>query len=136
MGDIDENGKYVPVRATIFSANKTDSKNILNQEHHINQYQFTNSSHTSYSISTQNTTSINNHENSRNCYCSSTSYSYPSNEELDFMLYLELLKRKEQRELETLEQWNKTVPWKQKKKSSTSIKIEKNNSFPNRNSSK
>merc|ERR1711980_86664 len=78
-------------------------------------------SHTnSNSISTQNTTSIN-HQNSQLFSTSSsrTSNHYPTNEELDFMLYLELLKRKEQREIETLKEWNKTVPWKQKNKNLT-----------------
>ena len=130
MGDIDENGKYVPVRAMIFSADKTEDTKYLhlnshdsNQQHTHQSYSnnSTSSSHTnSNSISTQNTTSIN-HQNSQLFSTSSsrTSNHYPTNEELDFMLYLELLKRKEQREIETLKEWNKTVPWKQKNKNLT-----------------
>merc|ERR1712035_309654 len=115
----------------IFSADKTEDTKYLHLESHDSNQQHmhqsysnnsTSSSHTnSNSISTQNTTSIN-HQNSQlfsTTSSSRTSNHYPTSEELDFMLYLELLKRKEQREIETLKEWNKTVPWKQKNKNST-----------------
>jgi len=211
MGDIGENGEYLPVRALIFTCtskenhdltaqkrlktrstnfNNNSSKNVstpinsvsdLRSDLKSNSNSVQSSTHISIPDSVQNSKQNSTQNGTSKCYPQSDSYStslsspnnlisnltpntnfnsnsiqncnlstqhprdqnstsasyqnfnnqrnsrdnFPSNEELDFMLYLELLRRQEQLELQRLERWNEQIPWKPHNKKSKAKTVKK-----------
>jgi hypothetical protein len=67
---------------------------------------------TSTTNSTENSTSTNRNSSSPLLSKRNSVEDLPTNDELDFMLYVELLKRQEQREILRLAAWNEQHPWK------------------------
>lgn len=170
MGDIGDNGEYLPVRATIYSSSskkQVKSNSIAQKRQRFNEFidspdstdstinsdsihdssvssirSKSNSSHNSNIFSTTVQTPLNSFDSNSakiqssnmifttshqtNSTENSTSNNrnsspllskrnsvedLPTNDELDFMLYVELLKRQEQREILRIQAWNEQHPW-------------------------
>jgi len=93
-----------PPNAT--NSNAINSNAVKNQSSNLN---FSTSLPTNFS---ENSTSTNRNNSSPLLSKRNSVGDLPTNDELDLMLYLELLKRQEQREILRIAAWNKHYPWK------------------------